>query len=85
MAFIVTLTDDAEQDLAAAWLAAADRNAVTTTVHLLEQDLQLDPLRVGESRTSSVNRVGYRSPLGFTFVVVVDDTTVFVTAIWLTA
>jgi hypothetical protein len=83
MRFTVTLNPPAEQHLAAAWLAAPDRVAVTTAVHELEQRLAADPLNAGESRASSVNRMDIVHPLGFTFDVVVDDATVFVTAIWL--
>lgn len=83
MNFTVTLTSDAEQDLAAAWLAAPDRAAVTAAAHELEQRLAADPLNAGESRASSVSRMDFVHPLGFTFDVVVDDATVFVTAIWL--
>jgi hypothetical protein len=83
MNFTVVLIPDAEQDLATAWLASSDRPAVTTAAHQLEQKLAADPLHAGESRKSSVNRVDYIHPLGFTFDIVVDDATVYVTAIWL--
>jgi hypothetical protein len=83
MTFTVTLTPSAEQDLAAAWLAARDRGAVTLAAHRIEQKLARDPLTAGESRESTVNRVDFEDPLGFTFDVVLDDATVYVTAIWL--
>lgn len=83
MKFTVKLTAAGENDLAAAWLASDDRPAVTAAAHELEQRLASDPLHVGESRDSSVNRVDFVPPLGFTFDVVVDDATVYVTAIWL--
>jgi hypothetical protein len=83
MRFTVVLTPPAEQHLAAAWLASDDRPAVTLAAHRLEQKLASDPLNTGESRVSSVNRVDHLSPLGFAFDVVVDDATVYVTAIWL--
>ena len=47
--------------------------------------LATDPLNVGESRASGVNRIGYVPPLGFMVDVVVDDRTVYVTAVWPTA
>jgi hypothetical protein len=83
MHFTVVLTPPAEAHLAAAWLAASDRTAVTEAAHRIEQNLARDPLNAGESRESSVNRVGFEAPLGFTFDIVVDDATVYVTAIWL--
>ena len=83
MRFTVALAPLAEQHLAAAWLASDDRPAVTVAAHRLEQLLAIDPMHTGESRVSSVNRVHHIAPLGFMFDVVVDDATVFVTAIWL--
>jgi hypothetical protein len=80
--FSVVWTPDAENDLAAVWLAAANRAAVTATAHAVERDLQDDPLTVGESRESSVERVVFAEPLGIAFNVVVDDRTVYVTAVW---
>jgi hypothetical protein len=83
MRFTVALTPVAEQHLAAAWLASPDRPTVTAAAHQMEQKLTRDPLNVGESRASSVSRIGHIPPLGFTFDVVVDDATVYVTATWL--
>ena len=83
MKFTVILIPDAVDDLATAWLASADRPAVTVAAFQLEEKLAINPLTAGESRASSVNRVDYVHPLGFTFDVVVDDATVYVTAIWL--
>lgn len=83
MNFTVILTPPAEGHLAAAWLAARDQTAVTVAAHRIEQKLARDPLTAGESRESTVNRVDFEDPLGFTFDVVVDDATVYVTAIWL--
>lgn len=83
MRFTVTFTPTCEQDLAAAWLAAADRRAVTAAASRIEHLLAADPLAVGEGRESSVNRVAMAPPLGFSFDVVVDDSRVFVTGVWL--
>ncbi len=83
MAFTVKLKPSAEQDLATAWLGARDRGAVTRAAHRIDQRLARDPLNAGESRASTVNRVDFEGPLGFTFDVVVDDATVYVTAMWL--
>ena len=83
MKFTVVLTPPAEEHLAAAWLAASDRTAVTEAAHRIEQKLARNPLSTGESRASTVSRVDFEGPLGFTFDVVVDDATVYVTAMWL--
>jgi hypothetical protein len=81
MSYTVVWTPDAEAELAAVWMAATDRTAVTAAAHLLEQDLRRSPLTAGESRRSSVERIVYLPPLGLSFVVVVDDRKVFVTAV----
>jgi hypothetical protein len=79
----VIWTPDAENDLATVWMAAPDREAVTTAVYQLEQELTSSPLTVGESRRSSVERLVLFAPIGLTFFVVVDDNKVFVTAVTL--
>jgi hypothetical protein len=83
MNYTVIWTPSAEQDLAAAWLAAANRPAVTVAAHAIEQDLRRTPLTVGESRESSISRVAVSPPLSVTFDVIVDDRTVFVRAVHL--
>ena len=83
MTFTVVLSPSAEQHLAQAWLVSSDRPAVTVAMHQIEQKLSTNPLAAGESRASSVTRVDSVYPLGFTFDVVVDDATVYVTAMWL--
>ena len=40
-----------------------DRPAVTAAMHQLEQRLAADPLHFGESRASSVNRIGFVPPI----------------------
>ena len=85
MRFTVVYVPGAEQNLAAAWLSSPDREAVTTAAHQLEQELAADPLHCGESRGSSVSRVRFLPPLGITFDVVVDDATVYISAVWLTS
>ncbi len=81
--YSVIWTPQAEQHLATAWLTASDRSAITVAAHELELDLQRDPINVGESRRSSVDRIAILPPLGSSFSVVVDDRTVYVTAVWL--
>ena len=53
--FSIVWTPDAENDLAAVWLAAADRAAVTEAARDVELDLQRDPLAIGESRGRRVS------------------------------
>ena len=73
----------AEQDLAAACLEAADRNAVTEAAHRLEQRLATDPLDTGQPRQSSERRVAFESPLGIEFEVIGDEKKVRVLGAWL--
>jgi hypothetical protein len=83
MNYTVFWTPDAEQELAAAWLAASDRDAVALMAHRLEQRLRADPRAVGDARRSSVERVVYAAPLSLSFMIIVDDLKVFVTAVHL--
>ena len=74
----------AEQELAAIWNAAPDRNAVTAAASSLDRLLAHDPLRLGESRTSSVHRIAYHDILGVEYEVVEDDKLVIVHAVFAT-
>jgi len=73
MKYQVAWTKTAEQHLAAIWLAAANRNAVTQAAYRLEELLQTSPLSLGESRQSSVSRIAFDEPLAIEFEVVEDD------------
>jgi hypothetical protein len=84
MSYRVVWTPSSQNEPATAWMAAPDRSAVTHAAHMLERDLSRSPLSVGESRRSSVERVAFLPPLAITFLVVVDDQTVFVTAVTFT-
>lgn len=81
MRYEVIWTPDAERDLASVWLNAANRPAVTKSIHQLERDLSISPLSVGESRRSSVERIAYLEPVGISFSIIVDDLKVYVTAV----
>ena len=84
MSYAVFWVPSAEQDLAAAWLGSADRNAVTRAAFRLEQHLLIDPLHSGvASRQLSVQRVAYEAPVGIEFEVVEDDKKVRVLTVWL--
>jgi len=82
--YAVTWTPSAHQELAAAWLAAADRNAVTAASHRLDQDLADDPFAIGLPRNSSVNRTAIDPPLGIDYEIIEDDKKVRVLRAWLT-
>lgn len=73
----------AVQQLAAIWLAAADRNAVTAAADRLDRWLARIPLQLGESRTSSVHRVAYHDPIGVEYEVIEDDKRVIVQGVFL--
>lgn len=72
----------AEHDLAAIWLDAPDRKAVTSAVQVLDVKLRRDRLHLGESRKSSFHRVAFEHPLGIEFEVIEDDKKVIVQGVW---
>ena len=71
-----------EGELATAWLAFPDRNAVTRAAAWLDRQLATSPLTTGHPRTSTVHRVAYRTPLGIEFEVIEDDKKVIVRGVW---
>lgn len=73
MNFTVIWDDDAEARLAAIYLTAADKNAVSRAAYVLEQRLQTDPANAGESREAG-ERVTFVKPLGIRFKVVAGRT-----------
>ncbi len=85
MKYVVLWDARAEADLAAIWLAAADRLAVVRAASWIDNHLERSPLRLGESRASSVHRVAFYSPLGIEFEVIEDDKRVVVQAVFATA
>ncbi len=82
MTFTVLWGQKAEQELADVWLSASDRESIVVGANEIDRLLESQPLSVGESRESSVSRVGIIPPLGVSFEVVVDDVKVFVTGVW---
>jgi hypothetical protein len=78
----VSWTATALNQLAAIWNDSADRNPVTDASHWLEQTIGRRPLEFGESRKSSVVRIGYRPPLGIEYEVIEDDKKVRVLRVW---
>jgi hypothetical protein len=81
--YSVIWTQEAESGLAAAWLAATDRDAVTAASHRLEDALKSNPRLIGESRASSMVRIAIAHPVGIEFEVIEDDKKVRVLEAWL--
>lgn len=75
----------AEDDLAAIWIAASDRTAVTNASAELDDAMADDPLTLGEPRESSIRRVAFCPPLGVEFEVIEDDKRVIVEAVFTVA
>ena len=82
MNYEVVWTEVAENHLAAVWLAAPDQAAVSVAAHLIDQELAVRPLNVGDRRSSSVHRVVYRPPLAVEYEVIQDDSRVIVQAVF---
>ena len=72
----------AEQQLAAIWMAAVDRAAVTTAVARLDAYLARDPLHLGDALDSSVHRIAFVDPVGAEFEVIEDDKRVIVQGVF---
>jgi plasmid stabilization system protein ParE len=81
MRYTVLWTPNAEQDLAAVWLNAADRAAVTIAADLIDQLLAQNPEQQGEIFFDTV-RTLVISPLGVDFEVIPDDRIVYVLTVW---
>ena len=81
MKFRVSWTETAEQNLAAVWIAAAARNAITSAAHLIDTELAEDPQEKGALRFDTV-RTLVVSQLGVDFEVVEADCRVFVLSVW---
>lgn len=81
MTWDVEWLPDAEQELAAIWLQATDRQAVTAAADAIDRRLSRDPEQEGESRSQDV-RVTFEKPLGVLFHVSVDERRVKVVHVW---
>jgi len=81
MTYEVIWLPDTEQELAAIWLAAADRQAITDSANALDKRLRLDPGNEGESREAG-ERVVFSQPLGVRVRVIPDDRRVEVLRVW---
>jgi hypothetical protein len=70
-----------ENDLAALWVDAADRQEIADIANLIDQMLQRDPLNVGEARGGN-SRILIFQPLAVMYDVIVDDCRVIVWQVW---
>ncbi len=82
MNYSVVWVPSTEQELAATWLAAADRNAVTAASHALDRDLAQDPHGRGIPRRGTPGYIAVELPLGVEYEVVEADKTVRVLHVW---
>jgi hypothetical protein len=67
--------------LAAIWIAAEDRDAVTTAAGEIERVLADAPLSSGESRETNL-RIFFVPPLGVRYLVEPDDLEVVIVQFW---
>ena len=81
MNYSVALSQLAHQQLAAVWLASANRNAVTTGSHAIELTLAAAPHTVGTHLFDNVYEYTH-PPLGVEYEVVDADCRVFILAVW---
>jgi len=82
MNYFVFWTPDAEDGLADAWLAAADRVAVTDASYWIDQRLGQNPFACGVPRDASVNRTVVERPIGVDYEIIEDDKKVRVLRVW---
>jgi hypothetical protein len=63
MSYTITWLEEAEEQLAAVWMAADDPRAVNDAVEFVERILGYAPLDSGESRSGDV-RIVFSGPIG---------------------
>jgi plasmid stabilization system protein ParE len=81
MRYTVVWVPSAAQDLAAIWIEAEDRNAVTSAADRIDRLLREDPHRQGEPHYGSV-RILLVPPLGIDFEVLEEDRLARVLTVW---
>ena len=81
MRYTVLWSPDAENDLAAIWLDANDRNAVTAAGDQIDAFLHQDAHLQGESRHGRL-RILFIPPLAIDFEVIHDDRIARVLTLW---
>ncbi len=81
MNYRVVWRPGAEQELTQIWLKSRFRSQITEAASLIDEKLERDPLKTGESRDEGI-RIVFSPPLGVRFYI--DDTsrTVIVLNVW---
>ncbi len=82
MMFTVVWTPAAEQNLAALWLQASDRNTLAMVSNTIDALLRQDPQTRGEPGFDTVRELVI-PPLGVDFDVQEPDRMVYVLSVWL--
>ena len=72
----------AEQELAEVWLQSANRSGVTSASAWLDGKLQWNPLSIGRSRISTLQRISILPDMGSFYNVIPDDAKVIVQGIF---
>jgi hypothetical protein len=81
MNYRVEWTEEAEQRLAAVWMEAEDRAAVTAAARRLEQSLGYNPFGAGEARDDFDARLAFDGPIGMFYRVDVFARAVIVVSV----
>ena len=81
MKFTVVWTPAAQQDLAAVWLDAKNRNTIASAADTIDRLLARDPESLGELRFDTVRTLAI-PPLGVDFEIVDQDRIVYVLSVW---
>jgi plasmid stabilization system protein ParE len=81
MNYSVIWLPNAEQELAALWLNASDRGAITRAAAALDQLLARDPANEGESRPNG-RRILFAAPLAVIYRIHFDKRQVDVLHVW---
>jgi hypothetical protein len=79
--YTVACTIAADGELAAIWIAAEDRNAVSDAAREIEQAFLEAPLDHGESREDK-QRIMFVAPLGVRYLVQPEDLRVVIIQFW---
>jgi len=81
MKYTVLWLPQAEAELAALWMDANQRLAVTEAANEIDRLLHRDPQELGESRSANL-RILLVPPLGVNFSVDMQDRIVRIAAVW---
>ncbi|MBW3596607.1 MAG: hypothetical protein KY475_04960 [Planctomycetes bacterium] len=81
MKFTVLWTEEAEDELAEIWIAAADRTAITVAANQIDATLRNDATQQGESREGD-EHILLAPPLGVLFKALAEDRIAYVFTVW---